>query len=104
MTVEEFEKILDDVVRMLNQDLERGQAFKSAKDFERPSGLCNDISALEGQAFKSAKDFESRVREVLDEFMQDKGLVVDFNPHPHAFPDITLGEFGIEVKFTLHDT
>lgn len=80
MTVEEFEKILDDVVRMLNQDLERGQAFKSAKDFE------------------------SRVREVLDEFMQDKGLVVDFNPHPHAFPDITLGEFGIEVKFTLHDT
>ncbi|MGQ9873839.1 MAG: restriction endonuclease [Chloroflexus sp.] len=80
MTVEEFEKILDDVVRKLNQDLKRGQAFKSAKDFE------------------------SRVREVLDEFMQDKGLVVDFNPHPHAFPDITLGEFGIEVKFTLHDT
>ncbi|HRQ89977.1 MAG TPA: restriction endonuclease, partial [Bacteroidia bacterium] len=29
---------------------------------------------------------------------------VDFSPHPYGFPDIVLGEFGIEVKFTRNDT
>ncbi len=32
------------------------------------------------------------------------GLNVDFDPHPYAFPDISLGEFGVEVKFTSKDT
>ncbi|XHX78200.1 MAG: hypothetical protein RBJ76_27855 [Stenomitos frigidus ULC029] len=29
---------------------------------------------------------------------------VSYEPHPHIFPDIPLGEFGIEVKFTTNDT
>jgi hypothetical protein len=31
-------------------------------------------------------------------------MQVMFNPHPHVFPDITVGDFGVEVKFTLQDT
>ena len=29
---------------------------------------------------------------------------VDFSPHPYQFPDIILGRFGIEVKFTKGDS
>jgi hypothetical protein len=29
---------------------------------------------------------------------------IDFSPHPQAFPDIAMGEYGVEVKFTLNDT
>jgi hypothetical protein len=53
--------------------------------------------------FKSSPQFENRAREVLSDLTE--GLfVVDFNPHPQAFPDIAMGEFGVEVKFTLNDT
>ena len=31
-------------------------------------------------------------------------IVVDYDPHLYAFPDISVGEFGIEVKFTTKDT
>jgi len=31
------------------------------------------------------------------------GIRIDFSPHPQAFPDIEIGEYGIEVKFTLND-
>lgn len=80
MTEEEFEQVLANVTGVLNSDLQQGHIFKASKDFE------------------------NRVREVLVEFVKDRGIVVDLNPHPHVFPDIDLGEFGIEVKFTLHDT
>lgn len=56
----------------------------------------------QNQPFTSAKQFEQRVRQVLSECAAD--IVVDFDPHPQAFPDIALGQFGIEVKFTLNDT
>lgn len=29
---------------------------------------------------------------------------MDLSPHPYGFPDIVLGNFGIEVKFTTKDT
>jgi hypothetical protein len=32
------------------------------------------------------------------------GIEITFDPHPHVFPDITVGEFGVEVKFTTKDT
>lgn len=51
--------------------------------------------------FKSPTVFENRVREIMKEVT---GYPVDFQPHPQAFPDIDLGEFGVEVKFTLNDT
>ena len=54
--------------------------------------------------FSTAKQFENRVREVMSEALQTYGVTIDFDPHPQAFPDIAIGEFGIEVKFTENDT
>jgi hypothetical protein len=56
------------------------------------------------ETFKSSRDFERRVREVLDLTLKNSETPVDFQPHPHLFPDIVLGHRGIEVKFTEKDT
>lgn len=57
-----------------------------------------------GKPFDTSKTFETRVRQVLAEFGKESGLNVDFDPHPYIFPDIVMGEFGVEVKFTTNDT
>ena len=55
--------------------------------------------------FKSSAQFENRVREVLADITEnDETFQIDFNPHPQAFPDIAMCEYGVEVKFTLNDT
>lgn len=55
--------------------------------------------------FRSSQQFENRVREVLGALTQAyPSLRMDLNPHPQAFPDIALGSFGVEVKFTFADT
>ena len=55
--------------------------------------------------FKSSAQFENRVREVLADITEnDETFQIDFNQHPQAFPDIAMGEYGVEVKFTLNDT
>lgn len=55
--------------------------------------------------FSTAQQFENRVREELSEVgLHDGTFAIDFNPHPQAFPDIAIGEYGVEVKFTLQDT
>lgn len=79
MRKDEFEKILDSIVDQLTQE-------------------------ARATPFKSAKEFEERVREVASEYIQDAEIEIDFNPHPQAFPDIAIGDFGIEVKFTTNDT
>lgn len=53
--------------------------------------------------FQSSKIFEDRVRAVAQTKLPAKTLI-DFDPHPQAFPDIAIGGFGIEVKFTTSDT
>jgi hypothetical protein len=77
MTKDEFEKLLDSMVTIL-----------SAEARVKP--------------FVASKAFESRVRDYLA--AEAKGVTVDFDPHPHVFPDIAVGEFGVEVKFTTSDT
>lgn len=52
--------------------------------------------------FKDAKDFEQRVREVTDQVIGPG--IIDFYPAAQAFPDIAIGEYGIEVKFTTGDS
>lgn len=80
MTVENFEKILDKCCAQLTEEA-------------RSTG------------FKTSSQFENRVREVLADITRDDPYFeIDFNPHPQAFPDIAMGEFGVEVKFTLNDT
>lgn len=55
--------------------------------------------------FSTSSQFENRVREVLSELtIKDHSFEIDFKPHPQAFPDIAMGEYGVEVKFTLNDT
>lgn len=78
MTKEEFEGYLDDIASKL-----RDEARKTP--------------------FAAAKQFEQRVREITKETIQAPGIEIDFNPHPQAFPDIEIGQFGIEVKFTIND-
>ena len=73
-----FEALLDSVAKQL--------AFESQ---EKP--------------FPNSGDFEQRTRELLSE-RGDGQMEVDFDPHPHVFPDICLGQYGVEVKFTAKDT
>ena len=54
--------------------------------------------------FTTSKAFENRVREVLEQLGNEYQVAVDYNPHPYIFPDIAVGEFGVEVKFTAKDT
>ena len=80
MTKSEFEKILDSCCEQLTSEA-------------RTVG------------FKTSAEFENRVREVLSNLTQDDPTFeIDFNPHPQAFPDIAMGEYGVEVKFTLADS
>lgn len=71
--------------------------------FERILDQCCEILTTEARdiGFKSSAQFENRVREILADICPFK---VDFNSKAQAFPDIALGEFGVEVKFTLNDT
>lgn len=75
--------------------------------FENILDICCDKLTKEARTigFKTSAQFENRVREVLSEVTKnDKTVEIDFNPHPQAFPDIAMGEYGVEVKFTLNDT
>jgi hypothetical protein len=80
MKQEEFEKVLD--------------------------GVCAKLTNEANSAvFQSAGQFEHRVREVLQEAIQSNtSIIINFTPHPQAFPDIAVGRFGVEVKFSLNDT
>jgi hypothetical protein len=79
MTKEQFEKLLDEVARKLTAE-------------------------ARASAFTSSKAFENRAREMLSDLGQGLGVDVDFDPHPYVFPDICIGDYGIEVKFTSNDT
>jgi hypothetical protein len=78
MTQNEFEHILEDACTRLTSEAQKEQ-------------------------FKSPSQFEYRVREVLQELVP-AAIAIDFNPHPQAFPDIAVENFGVEVKFTLNNT
>ena len=54
--------------------------------------------------FLQSKIFENRVREILQEVVSNQQIAIDFDPHPYGFPDIAMGEYGVEVKFTTNDT
>ena len=78
----------------------------STKKFERfLDKLCERLT-MESQRkiFPSASAFEHRVRETLGDILSKTQHVIDFQPKPQAFPDIAVGCFGAEVKFTLEDT
>lgn len=76
-------------------------------EFEKILDICCERLTREAReaGFKTSAQFENRVREVLSALTKDDtSFEIDFNPHPQAFPDIAMGEYGVEVKFTLSDT
>jgi len=79
MTKEQFENLLDLVAAQLTEESRQ-------------------------VLFATSKAFENRVREVLEQLGGEYEVAVDYNPHPYIFPDIAVGEFGVEVKFTAKDT
>lgn len=79
MTQEEFEAVLDVCCSTLTDEARR-------------------------RGFPSSEQFEKRVREVIGENVLPKGVKIDFTPKAQAFPDIAVGAFGVEVKFTLNDS
>lgn len=77
------------------------------QEFEKLLDKCCSQLTHEAQStgFTTSSQFENRVREVLrDLTVNETTFEIDFNPHPQAFPDIAMGEYGVEVKFTLADT
>lgn len=76
-------------------------------EFEKILDICCERLTREAReaGFKTSAQFENRVREVLSALTKDDtSFEIDFNPHTQAFPDIAMGEYGVEVKFTLSDT
>jgi uncharacterized protein YciI len=76
-------------------------------EFETILFKCCEILTNEARmtGFKSSPQFETRARQILDELTRDDiSFTIDFAPHPQAFPDIAMGEYGVEVKFTTNDT
>ena len=76
-------------------------------EFEDILDRCCERLTAEARAsgFKTSAQFENRVRGVLHNLTaDDNSFEIDFNPPPQAFPDIAMGEYGVEVKFTLNDT
>ena len=70
------------------------------------SELCKRLTSevQQGATYEGASSFEERVRHELVSMPGIKTGSVDFSPHPYQFPDIILGKFGIEVKFTKGDS
>lgn len=54
--------------------------------------------------FKDSKSFEARARLVLVKLGGKLTRELDLDPPAQIFPDIIIGEYGIEVKFTTNDT
>ncbi len=79
----------------------------SKDEFERLLDVCCGTLTHEARTigFSTPSQFELRVRKVIDDLLIDEGeLRVDFDSPSQGFPDIPIGEYGVEVKFTLADT
>lgn len=76
MIKSDFELILDEAIILLNNQIKHNGVYTSSKQFE------------------------DAVRQVF----VDLGMSVNLQPPAQEFPDIVLGEYGVEVKFTEKDT
>jgi hypothetical protein len=83
------------------------KCYLNQKEFEEIlDRVCAKLTDEAGStSFQSAGQFEDRVRQVVHEAIEsDASITIDFTPHLQAFPDIAVGRFGVEVKFTLNDS
>ncbi len=61
--------------------------------------LKSDIKSI-----KSGEDFESRLLLVIKEICAERKITDLERTGKHSFPDIRIGRFGIEAKFTVGDS
>lgn len=99
MNINVFHFLLDRICAVLTEEAQT-IGFKKALVFEN---RVREVTQIE--ADKLDKDVELQ-HEALAEYAQDfpLSITVDMNPPAQAFPDIVLGDVGIEVKFTEADT
>ena len=64
--------------------------------------LLREIHA--GKVATNSAEFEAQVRSVLAEQLAQRQVGQALAPKVQSFPDIVIGQFGIEVKFTVKDT
>lgn len=79
----------------------------TTQQFETLLDMCCEKLTTEARTtgFQSSRHFEDRVREVLDDLTRDDDTVsIDFSSPAQAFPDIAMGEYGVEVKYTTADS
>lgn len=76
-------------------------------DFEQLLNITSKELTQEAskRTFQSSKEFENRSREIIASLL-DPALraALNISPNPQEFPDIVIGQFGVEVKFTTQDT
>ena len=97
MKLETFHFVLDIVCARLTAEA-RTTGFKKALAFEN---RVREITQIVADELDSGADntFSTRFAEDMP-----LALSVDMNPPAQGFPDIVLGDVGIEVKFTEADT
>ncbi|MFP9443058.1 restriction endonuclease [Pectobacterium brasiliense] len=64
--------------------------------------LSQDLNS--SSKYHNSRKFEQRVREVLGDILTDMNLSVDMTPPAQEFPDIIIGNFGVEVKYSDNNT
>lgn len=80
MTRQEFEAILDRAAKILTENVRSSTLYHGPEQFQQ--------GALD----------------MLKVAAADCGVTVSPTWHPHAFPDIKINGFGVEVKYTKNDT
>lgn len=99
MRVEVFHYLLDKICAQLTDEA-RSTGFKKALAFEN---RVREVTQAQADLLDSDVNAQKCM---LSAYMSDfpLALSVDMNPPAQAFPDIVLGDVGIEVKFTEADT
>ena len=76
-------------------------------DFEHVLGVATEnltASIRASDLLHSPERFEQGVQDALRTAARDSGFEVQPTFHHHAFPDIRVNGFGVEVKYTKKDT
>lgn len=80
MEISDFENFLDEVCLSLTSKLKKNTKKINSTDFER------------------------QVRTTIALVLENKNYEVDMDPPAQEFPDVVIGEYGIEIKYSEKDT
>lgn len=97
MRIEVFHAFLDVVCSRLTEEA-RTVGFRKALEFE------NRVRAVIQETSDAIDGGQLQLNCAMKRSDMPIGIVVDMNPPAQGFPDIVLGDVGVEVKFTESDT